>query len=188
MHTYIHEEHGICHCSQPLCPRLLEQGGKLPRSPERKKLYYGRTAAEHTGGAAAVGAAAAGASSPAVGTNCTAASSKAASWLVRNFTADTNTKFDFGPGTAGKVSFSIENTANGYAFNCLQGDGATTGRLPNRAVVAGQVWYSCNVFCKGARDTPDENDPPLQTSFHFDAKTKELALKQSWACGSGSTL
>ncbi len=118
---------------------------------------------------------------PLASTNCTAASSEAASWLVRNFTFDTDTKYDFGQGTAGKVSFSIKNSANGYAFNCLQGDGST-GRIANRYVVDGKVWYSCNVFCKGARGIPDEADPPLLTSFHFDVKSKALSISQSWGC------
>ncbi len=126
----------------------------------------------------------AGASSsfPPVSTDCTEASSKAVSWAVRNFTVDTDTKFDYGPGTAGKVSFSIKNSANGYAFSCLQGDGAT-GRLANRRLVGGKVWYSCNVFCKGARGAPDEDDPPLDTSFHFDLETKALSINQTWGCG-----
>ncbi|KAL1864491.1 hypothetical protein VTK73DRAFT_5862 [Phialemonium thermophilum] len=120
-----------------------------------------------------------------VSTNCTAASSLAASWVVRNFTADTDTKFDFGPGTAGRVSFSITNTANGYNFTCLQGDGAT-GRAPNHYVVDGKVWYSCNVYCKGAEGEAAEEDPLLPTSFHFDAQDKSLSITQSWPCRSGN--
>ncbi len=119
---------------------------------------------------------------PPAGTNCTAVSSKSASWVIRNFTADTDTEYDFGPGTAGKVSFSIKNTANGYDFNCLQGDGST-GRTSNRYLIDGKVWYSCNVFCKGGRGVPDEDDPPLDTSFHFDMKTKVLDITQTWGCG-----
>jgi hypothetical protein len=114
-------------------------------------------------------------------TNCTEAASKAASWTIKGFTYDSDTKFDWGPGTAGKVSFSIKNSANGYEFQCLQGDG-TTGRLANRFMKDGIVWYSCNVFCKGAPEVPVEDDPALQTSFHFDAKSKELSISQAWAC------
>ncbi len=122
---------------------------------------------------------------PPVSTDCTDASSKSASWVIRNFTVDEDTKFDFGPGTAGKVSFSIKNTANGYAFNCLQGDGST-GRVTNRYLVDGKVWYSCNVYCKGARGEPDEDDPPLDTAFHFDIKTKALSFSQTWGCSSSN--
>ena len=119
------------------------------------------------------------------GTNCTEASSRSADWIIRNFTVDTDTKFDFGPGTLGKVSFSIENTANGYSFNCLQGNGIT-GRSPNHYLSQGKVWYSCNVYCKGARGVPTENDPPLDTSLHFDLKSKALAIRQTWGCGGGN--
>ena len=125
-----------------------------------------------------------GANYPAVSTNCTADASKAASWTLRNFTFDTDTSRDYGVGTAGKVSFSIKNSANGYEFECLQGDGST-GRVANRKVVAGKVWYSCNVFCPGARGLPKEDNPPLATSFHFDPKTKALSVNQTWECGAG---
>src|SRR4051794_17030474 len=64
-----------------------------------------------------------GAAFPPVSTNCTEAASKAASWTVRGFTFDTDTRFDYGVGTAGKASFSILNSANGYDFKCVQGDG-----------------------------------------------------------------
>jgi len=119
-----------------------------------------------------------------VSTNCTEATSKDASWVIKNFTIDTQTKFDYGPGTAGKVSFSIQNTVNGYSFNCLQGDGPT-GRTPNHYLVDGKVWYSCNIFCNGARDTgPIREDPALETSFHFNMSTKALTINQTWGCGS----
>jgi len=117
-----------------------------------------------------------------VSTDCTETSSKAASWVIGNFTVDTNTKFDYGPGTLGKASFSILNTANGYAFSCLQGDGATN-KTPNRHLVDGKVWYSCNVYCKAAQGQPAQDDPPLDTSFHFDAKSKSLSISQTWGCG-----
>ncbi|KAH8881916.1 hypothetical protein GQ53DRAFT_832046 [Thozetella sp. PMI_491] len=119
---------------------------------------------------------------PPLGINCTEISSKSASWIIRNFTVDTDTKFDFGPGTLGKVSFSIGNTANGYSFNCLQGSGAT-GRSPNHYLADGKVWYSCNVYCKGARGQPSEDDPPLDTSIHFEMKSKALSIRQTWSCG-----
>ena len=118
---------------------------------------------------------------PPVSTNCTESASKSVSWRIQNFTLDTDTEYDYGPGTVGKVSFSIQNTANGYAFDCLQGDGST-GRAPNQRLVDGNVWYSCNVYCQGARDEPDEDDPPLRTSFHFDMGTKSLSISQTWSC------
>jgi len=123
-----------------------------------------------------------GAAFPPASLNCTEATSKAASWVIKDFAFDTDTNYDYGAGTAGKVSFSIKNTANGYEFNCLQGDGRT-GRVVNRKVVGGKVWYSCNVFCPGARGLPKEDNPPLATSFHFDVKTKALSVNQTWSCG-----
>src|SRR3569833_2846133 len=102
-----------------------------------------------------------------VSTNCTEATSKDASWVIKNFTIETQTKFDYGPGTAGKVSFTLQNTDIGYSFNCLQGD-VPTGRTPNHYLVDGKVWYSCYIYCNGARDTgPILEDPALDTSFHF---------------------
>ncbi len=120
---------------------------------------------------------------PRVSTNCTDASSRSVSWEIHNFTFDTATRFSYGPGTAGRASFSIKNTANGYAFDCLQGDGANTGRVPNHILQGGKVWYSCNVYCNGARDQPDEANPPLDTSFSFDVANKSLSIRQLWSCG-----
>ena len=116
-----------------------------------------------------------------VSTNCTESASKSVSWAIHNFTLDTDTEYDFGLGTAGKVSFSIKNSANEYTFDCLQGDGST-GRAPNRFLVGRKVWYSCNVYCQGARDEPEEDNPPLSTSFHFDMSTKALSISQTWSC------
>ncbi len=121
-----------------------------------------------------------------VNATCTGGSPKAASWVIQDFAADTQTKFDFGPGTVGKVSFAITNKVNGYSFNCLQGDG-DTGRVANRYVVDGKVWYNCNVYCKGAKGQPNESDPLLDTSFHFDVKTKALSISQTWGCGAGNS-
>lgn len=118
--------------------------------------------------------------------NCTDAASKSVSWAIKNFTVDTDTEYDFGPGTLGKATFTIANTADNYEFNCLQGDGST-GRVPNRRVIDGKVWYSCNVYCKGARGVPEEDDPSLSTSFHFDMGAKALSISQTWSCGSGNT-
>ena len=112
----------------------------------------------------------------------TCSSTDSTSWEIKKFTVDTNSKFFYGNGTVGKASFTIKNTANGYEFNCLQGDGRT-GRVVNRKVVGGKVWYSCNVFCPGARGLPKEDNPPLATSFHFDVKTKALSVNQTWSCG-----
>ncbi len=119
---------------------------------------------------------------PPASTNCTEASSKAVNWVIRNLTVNTETRFDFGPGTAGKVSFSVKNTANGYTFDCSQGE-RVAGQSPNHYLVDGKVWYGCSTFCKGARGEPDRDDPPLDTSFHIDVKDKALSISQTWGCG-----
>lgn len=118
---------------------------------------------------------------PPVNTNCSVAPEKSVSWDIRNFTVDTDTRFNYGPGTLGKATFLIKNTANGYQFKCEQGSGKTS-RSPNQWLQNGQVWYGCNVFCFGAEHYPEE-DPPLDTSFHFDLDSKALTVNQSWVCG-----
>jgi len=134
------------------------------------------------------GAAGAGPASafPPASTNCTEAASKAASWEIRNFTFDTDTRYYYGPGTAGKVSFSIKNSANGYEFNCLQGNGQTA-RTPNHFLDDGKVWYSCNVYCQGSQFFGGEDNPALNTTFHFDVDSKELRINQAWTCGDGKS-
>ncbi len=126
---------------------------------------------------------------PPASTNCSATA--AAGWEVSNFTFDTDTRVSYGPGTAGTVSFSIRNVANGYQFDCLQGE-AQRKRLANHVVVDGKLWYSCNVYCYGTTRDPWEYNPPLNTSFHFDVDTKQLSVTQDWACagknGLGSRL
>jgi len=121
---------------------------------------------------------------PPASTNCTEGASRSVSWEIGNFTYDTDTKFNYGPGTAGKVSFTIKNSANGYEFACLQGNGET-GRDPNFELRDGKIWYSCNVYCHGAVDSPGEtveDDPPLDTSFYFDLEAKALSISQDWSC------
>ena len=128
-----------------------------------------------------------GAAFPQPSTNCTESGSRSASWEIRNFTFDTDTKYYYGPGTAGKVSFSIKNSANGYQFNCLQGNGQDV-RAPNHYVQDGKLWYSCNTYCHGAEwYYPQEDNPPLDTSFHYDVVTKMLSVQQQWTCGSGNS-
>ena len=124
---------------------------------------------------------------PPLSTVCTDSASRSASWEIRNFTFDTNSKLYFGPGTAGRASFSIKNSANAYAFDCLQGD-SRTGRAPNHFIRDGKVWYGCNVYCYGAQGVPLEDNPPLATSFSFDIETRALSVSQGWSCGNGSTL
>ncbi len=118
---------------------------------------------------------------PPVSTNCTSASSQSVSWEVGNFTFDSNAKLYYGPGTAGKVTFSIKNTANGYAFDCLQG--GNSGRSSNQWIQDGRVWYGCNVYCYGSQGRSGEGNPPLYTAFSFDTGTKALSVRQVWSCG-----
>ena len=125
------------------------------------------------------------ASYPPVSTDCTDASSRSASWEIRNFTFDANSKLYFGPGNAGKVSFSIKNSANGYAFDCLQGN-SRAGRVPNRFMREGKLWYGCNVYCYGAQGRSLEDNPPLATSFSFDVTTRALSVSQTWSCGNSN--
>ncbi len=80
------------------------------------------------------------------------------------------------------MSFSIKNSANGYQFDCLQGD-TQKKRSPNHALVGDKVFYSCNVYCYGAVQATLEENPPLNTSFHFDTDSKELNIIQEWTCG-----
>jgi hypothetical protein len=128
------------------------------------------------------------ASYPPASTDCTDEASKTASWEVKNFAFDSNSKFDYGPGTAGKVSFSIKNSANGYSFDCVQGSGQNT-RMTNLFKKGSRVWYSCNTYCKGAQGTADtEGTPPLQTHFSFDLGTKSLSIEQGWTCAKSGQL
>jgi hypothetical protein len=91
----------------------------------------------------------------------------------------------YGPGTAGTVSFSIKNSANGYEFQCLQGN-RQRARQANHFLHKGKLWYSCNTFCFGAEwYYPPEDNPPLNTTFHYDVDTKTLSIDQKWSCGSG---
>ncbi len=113
---------------------------------------------------------------PPANTTCAPASVNSTSWLIRDFAFDTQSKFYYGQGTAGKVSFSIKNSANGYEFTCAQGSGGGVPN-PNFSLKNGKVWYSCNAYCHG----PDVN-PPLDTSFNFDIDTKTLNVNQKWAC------
>ena len=120
-------------------------------------------------------------------TSCTVEASKSATWEIRNFTFDTNTRYSYGPGTAGKVSFDIKNTANGVAFSCIQGDDQKN-HSSNHVLTNGKLWYNCGTYCYGAPRTRrvDEEEPPLDTSFHFDVKSKELSVNQKWTCGSNN--
>ena len=121
---------------------------------------------------------------PAPNVNCTESGSRSASWEIRNFTFDTDTNFYYGPGTAGRVSFSIKNSANKYQFNCLQGNGQDI-RAPNHFVRDDKLWYSCNTYCHGAEwYYPQEDNPPLETSFNYDAASRILSIQQQWTCAS----
>ncbi len=120
------------------------------------------------------------ASYPPASTNCAAAPANATSWEIRNFTVDTDSNLYYGPGTLGRASFSIKNSANGYEFSCTQGSGLSVD-LPNLAVKNGSVWYSCAAYCY-----PLSVSPPLDTQFHFDLDNKTLSVRQKWSCASGS--
>lgn len=116
------------------------------------------------------------ASYPPANTNCTATSVNSTSWEIRNFAFDTKLKLYYGQGTAGKVSFSIKNSANGYEFNCTQGNGPDVSS-PNFSLKDGKVWYKCGSYCYGG-----DVNPPLDTSFNFDIDTKKLSVSQKWTC------
>jgi len=107
-------------------------------------------------------------------------------WEIENFNVSTDSKFWYGTGTLGFASFNIKNTANGYAFDCIQGNSQTV-RTPNFVVENGKVWYSCNVLCIGSDGNPPEDNPPLETAFHFDYESKELSVRQNWTCGHTNT-
>jgi len=122
---------------------------------------------------------------PVASTDCTDASSKAVSWEIRNFSFNSDTKLNYGIGNAKKVTFTVKNSANGYTFECLQGN-ENHGRAPNHWLEGGKLWYGCSAYCNGAMGFTPEPQPALDTKFSFDPSTKSLSLSQAWKCGSGA--
>jgi len=116
--------------------------------------------------------------------DCTDADSRAATWEIRNFTFNSDTKLNYGVGNAKKVSFTIKNSANGYSFDCLQGN-ENHGRAPNHWPDGSRLWYGCSAYCNGAQGLAPEPQPALVTKFSFDPASKSLSLSQAWSCGSG---
>jgi len=121
----------------------------------------------------------------AASTDCTDANSKTASWEIRNFTFNSDTKLNYGVGNAKKVTFTVKNSANGYSFQCLQGN-ENHGRAPNHWLEGGKLWYGCSAYCNGAQGLTLEPQPALDTKFSFDPATKVLSFGQTWTCGSGT--
>jgi hypothetical protein len=153
---------------------------------------------------------------PPADTSCTKASQDPSLfWEVSNFTFDTWTRDTYGVGTAGFVTLTIKNRANGYSFSWSDGSQAPlfatdwgNYRTENHYLEDGLVWYSSNGWCN-ASWSPSTNyipspgmsingqayyypaltkdGPPLVTSFHFNVNTKELRLRQSWVCNDTNT-
>ena len=118
---------------------------------------------------------------------CSERSRASPSWEILNFTFDSDSRYSFDPGTAGRMQIGIRNTANGFTLNCLNGANLEFPAVADgfSYLEDGNVWYTCYTLCTDVwyRKEFEWNYPPLlKTSFHFDVEGEVLSVRQLWYC------